>query len=172
MVRRARNKSPAGRPAKRSPPRWNRSAGTSTSGRKSARPASRRACCPAGCWAGTPTSIRYRRMLADYAQPPEALFAHRDERLTTASNTPRLLVGHHDLREAMTEVVRDAALPGGRGITVPRRCLPRCHRNRPRPTTGVGALPSAVRPAAPPSPQGPPAAAGEDPRPARTAALG
>ncbi|MDQ3154752.1 MAG: XRE family transcriptional regulator [Actinomycetota bacterium] len=55
------------------------------------------------------TSIRYRRMLADYyAQPPEVLFAHQDQRLTTASETPRLLVGHHDLREAMTEVVRDA----------------------------------------------------------------
>jgi hypothetical protein len=55
------------------------------------------------------TSIRYRKVLADYyAQPPEVLFAHQDEQLTTASETPRLLVGHHDLREAMTQVVRDA----------------------------------------------------------------
>src|SRR5882724_4301345 len=44
------------------------------------------------------TSIRYRKVLADYyAQPPEVLFAHQDQQLTTASETPRLLVGHHDL---------------------------------------------------------------------------
>ncbi len=55
------------------------------------------------------TSIRYRKMLTDYyAQPPEVLFAHQDQQLTAASETPRLLVGHHDLRAAMTEVVRDA----------------------------------------------------------------
>lgn len=56
------------------------------------------------------TSIRYRKMLADYyAQPPEALFAHQDQQLTATSETPRLLVGHRDLRDAMTEVVRDAS---------------------------------------------------------------
>lgn len=55
------------------------------------------------------TSIKYRKVLADYyAQPPEVLFAHQDQQLTAASETPRLLVGHHDLRAAMTEVVRDA----------------------------------------------------------------
>ncbi|WP_143174456.1 helix-turn-helix domain-containing protein [Streptoalloteichus hindustanus] len=55
------------------------------------------------------TSIKYRKVLSDYfGQPPEVLFAHQDQKLTAASETPRLLVGHHDLREAMTEVVRDA----------------------------------------------------------------
>jgi hypothetical protein len=51
-------------------------------------------------------------------QPPEVLFAHQDQQLTAARETPRLLVGHHDLRKAMTEVVRDArrylALVGSR----------------------------------------------------------
>jgi transcriptional regulator with XRE-family HTH domain len=56
------------------------------------------------------TSIRYRKLLADYyTQPPDVLFAHQDQQLTAASETPRLLVGHRDLREAMTEVVRDAS---------------------------------------------------------------
>jgi predicted transcriptional regulator/transcriptional regulator with XRE-family HTH domain len=55
------------------------------------------------------TSIRHRKTLADYyAQPPEALFAHQDQQLTAIDETPRLLVGHHDLREAMTDVVRTA----------------------------------------------------------------
>jgi hypothetical protein len=36
------------------------------------------------------------------------LFAHQDQQLTAASETPRLLVGHHDLHDAMTDVVRDA----------------------------------------------------------------
>ncbi len=55
------------------------------------------------------TSIRYRKLLADYyAQPPEILFAHQDQQLTAASETPKLLVGHHDLREAMTDVVDNA----------------------------------------------------------------
>jgi hypothetical protein len=55
------------------------------------------------------TGIRYRKMLADYyALPPEVRFAHQDQQLTAASETPWLLVGHHDLRGAMTEVVRDA----------------------------------------------------------------
>jgi hypothetical protein len=55
------------------------------------------------------TSIRYRKLLSDYfAQPPEVLFAHQDQQLTSASETLRLLVGHHDLREVMTEVVGDA----------------------------------------------------------------
>jgi hypothetical protein len=55
------------------------------------------------------TSIKYRKILADYyAQPPEVLFAHQDQQLTAASETPQLLVGHHDLRQAMTQVVRDA----------------------------------------------------------------
>jgi len=55
------------------------------------------------------TSIRYRKLLADYYdQPADVLFAHQDQQLTLAAETPRLLVGHHDLREAMTQVVRDA----------------------------------------------------------------
>ncbi|AUS79511.1 transcriptional regulator [Actinoalloteichus sp. AHMU CJ021] len=55
------------------------------------------------------TSIRYRKVLAGYyAQPPEVLFAHQDQRLTAGSETPLLLVGHHDLRAAMTEVVHGA----------------------------------------------------------------
>ncbi len=55
------------------------------------------------------TSIKYRRVLADYyAQPAEVLFAHQDQLLTAASEAPRLLVGHRDLREAMTDVVRGA----------------------------------------------------------------
>lgn len=55
------------------------------------------------------TSIKYRKLLSDYYnQPPEVLFVHQDQQLTAASETPQLLVGHHDLREAMTEVVRHA----------------------------------------------------------------
>lgn len=55
------------------------------------------------------TSIRYRKMLADYyAIPADTLFAHQDQQLTAASETPQLLVGHHDLRAAMTDVVRAA----------------------------------------------------------------
>lgn len=55
------------------------------------------------------TSIRYRKVLSDfYDRPPEVLFAHQDQQLTAAAEAPRLLVGHHDLREAMTQVVRDA----------------------------------------------------------------
>ena len=55
------------------------------------------------------TSIRYRKMLAEfYGSPPELLFAHQDQRLTTPAEQPRLLVGHHDLRHAMAAVVRDA----------------------------------------------------------------
>lgn len=55
------------------------------------------------------TSIKYRKVLSDYyGQPPEVLFAHHDQRLTAASETPQLLVGHRDLHDAMTEVVRDA----------------------------------------------------------------
>lgn len=55
------------------------------------------------------TSIRYRKLLADYyGQPPEVLFAHQDASLVSAEETPRLLVGHRDLREAMTAVVDGA----------------------------------------------------------------
>ena len=55
------------------------------------------------------TSIKYRKMLADYyGQPPEVLFSHQDQQLTAASETPRLLVGHHDLHDAMTAVAGDA----------------------------------------------------------------
>lgn len=40
------------------------------------------------------TSIKYRKLLAEYyGQPPEVLFAHQDQQLTAASETPRLLVG-------------------------------------------------------------------------------
>lgn len=55
------------------------------------------------------TSIRYRKLLADfYRTTPEVLFAHQDQQLTTPSEQPRLLVGHHDLRKAMSQVVRDS----------------------------------------------------------------
>jgi hypothetical protein len=55
------------------------------------------------------TSIRYRKLLADYYdQPAEVLFSHQDQKLTVAAETPHLLVGHHDLRKAMTEVVHGA----------------------------------------------------------------
>jgi len=55
------------------------------------------------------TSIRYRKMLADYyGQRPEVLFAHQDAPLTSAAEAPRLLVGHRDLREAMTAVADGA----------------------------------------------------------------
>ncbi|MGH3719152.1 MAG: hypothetical protein ACRDRI_10005 [Pseudonocardiaceae bacterium] len=55
------------------------------------------------------TSIRYRKLLSDYYdQPPEVLFAHQDTLLTSVEETPALLVGHRDLREAMTTVVDGA----------------------------------------------------------------
>jgi len=55
------------------------------------------------------TSIRYRKLLADYyAQPPEVLFAHQDAPLASAEETPRLLIGYRDLRKAMTAVVDGA----------------------------------------------------------------
>jgi len=55
------------------------------------------------------TSIKYRKVLVDYyRRPPEQLFAHQDLPLTAAAETPRLLIGHHDLRTALTEVVRTA----------------------------------------------------------------
>lgn len=55
------------------------------------------------------TSIRYRKLLADYyGQPPEVLFAHQDAPLASAEENPRLLVGHRNLREAMAAVVGGA----------------------------------------------------------------
>lgn len=55
------------------------------------------------------TSIKYRKLMAAYYnQPPDLLFAHQDQRLTTASETPQLLVGHHDLHDAMTDVAAGA----------------------------------------------------------------
>lgn len=55
------------------------------------------------------TSVRYRRLLADhYRIPADELFAHQDARLATAAESPRLLVGHRDLRAAMMEVVAGA----------------------------------------------------------------
>ena len=55
------------------------------------------------------TSIRYRKLLADYyGQPPEVLFSHQDAPLASTEETPRLLVGHRDLREAMTTVANGA----------------------------------------------------------------
>ncbi|MGQ0777023.1 MAG: hypothetical protein ACT4NY_21840 [Pseudonocardiales bacterium] len=55
------------------------------------------------------TSIRYRKLLADYyGQPAEVLFAHQDAPLASAEETPRLLIGYRDLREAMTAVVHGA----------------------------------------------------------------
>lgn len=42
------------------------------------------------------TSIKYRRVLAEYySRPPEELFAHQDQQLTATSETPQLLIGHH-----------------------------------------------------------------------------
>ncbi|MGH3939936.1 MAG: hypothetical protein ACRDTG_15160 [Pseudonocardiaceae bacterium] len=55
------------------------------------------------------TSVRYRKLLADYyGEPAEVLFAHQDASLTSAEETPRLLVGYRDLRDAMTAVVDGA----------------------------------------------------------------
>lgn len=55
------------------------------------------------------TSVKYRAMLAHYyGQPPEELFAHQDAQLESAEETPRLLVGHRDLRRAMISVVEQA----------------------------------------------------------------
>jgi hypothetical protein len=55
------------------------------------------------------TSIRYRKLLADYyCQPSDALFAHQDQMLTSTTAAPRLLVGYQDLHDAMTEVVSNA----------------------------------------------------------------
>ncbi|MGI9000756.1 MAG: hypothetical protein ACR2GH_03740 [Pseudonocardia sp.] len=52
------------------------------------------------------TSVRYRALLAEYyGQAPEVLFAHQDAQLATIEETPRLLAGHRDLREAMIDVV-------------------------------------------------------------------
>ncbi len=69
------------------------------------------------------TSVKYRSLLADYyGQPPEVLFAHQDAQLTTADETPRLLVGHRDLHEAMIDVVERAerylAIAGSRSRDV------------------------------------------------------
>ncbi|MFE9328764.1 hypothetical protein ACIHDR_47865 [Nocardia sp. NPDC052278] len=55
------------------------------------------------------TSIRYRRMLADYyAQPADILFAHQDRAPRGSDEAPKLIAGHHDLREAMLAVVQNA----------------------------------------------------------------
>lgn len=55
------------------------------------------------------TSIKNRKLLAGYyRQPADKLFAHQDRALTAPSETPRLLVGHRDLHDAMTGVVRGA----------------------------------------------------------------
>lgn len=55
------------------------------------------------------TSIKYRQILAEYyGKPPEELFAHQDVQLTTPAESPRLLVGHHDFRAAMTTIVTEA----------------------------------------------------------------
>lgn len=55
------------------------------------------------------TSIRYRKMLANYYGVPAGdLFAHQDRELTADAETPRLLAGHHDLHAAMTAIVHEA----------------------------------------------------------------
>jgi len=55
------------------------------------------------------TSVRYRRLLADYyGQPPEVLFAHQDAYQDTDDEKPSLLLGHRDLRHAMTDIVSGA----------------------------------------------------------------
>ncbi|MFE0023593.1 helix-turn-helix domain-containing protein [Amycolatopsis sp. NPDC059021] len=55
------------------------------------------------------TSLRYRKVLCEfYGRPPTQLFAHQDRKLTGTAETPRLLVGHHDLSDAMIDVVQRA----------------------------------------------------------------
>jgi transcriptional regulator with XRE-family HTH domain len=76
------------------------------------------------------TRVKFRTRLADYyGQPVEALFAHQDRQLTTAAETPSLLVSHHNLRNVMADVVRGARTylacwdpdPGTRRTSTPSR---------------------------------------------------
>ena len=67
------------------------------------------------------TSVRYRKLLADYyATPPDALFAHQDAQLAAVEETPRLLVGHRDLRATLTDT---PATPNS--ISPPRGPVPK-----------------------------------------------
>lgn len=55
------------------------------------------------------TSMRYRKVLANYyANSPDVLFAHQDDQLDALDETPRLLVGYHDLSAALIATARDA----------------------------------------------------------------
>jgi hypothetical protein len=55
------------------------------------------------------TSVRYRKMLCDlFDAPLDVLFAHQDEALTESADSPKLLVGHRLLQEAMVGVVEGA----------------------------------------------------------------
>ncbi|MGH3911955.1 MAG: hypothetical protein ACRDTC_00885 [Pseudonocardiaceae bacterium] len=55
------------------------------------------------------TSLRYRKLLGDYyVSSPDVLFAHQDDQLTILDETPQLLVGYHNLREALMTTARDA----------------------------------------------------------------
>lgn len=55
------------------------------------------------------TSVRCRKLLAEYyTTPPDALFAHQDAQLAAIDEAPHLLVGHRDLRAALTATARDA----------------------------------------------------------------
>ncbi|MBT8224033.1 MAG: helix-turn-helix domain-containing protein [Dactylosporangium sp.] len=70
------------------------------------------------------TSARSRRILAAfYGQPTELLFAHQDAQLAVDDQAPRLLVGHRELYQAMTDVVRGACrylvLAGSRSRNAP-----------------------------------------------------
>jgi transcriptional regulator with XRE-family HTH domain len=54
------------------------------------------------------TSIGHRKTLCEiYGQPPDVLFSHQDEGLTTPS-APKLLAGFPDLHRAMLATVTDA----------------------------------------------------------------
>lgn len=55
------------------------------------------------------TSIGHRATLCEiYGQPPDELFAHQDEGLTSCGSSPRLLAGFRALNEAMLETVTGA----------------------------------------------------------------
>lgn len=55
------------------------------------------------------TSVRYRKVLADYyANPPDILFAHQDAQPVALDETPRLLVGYPDLRATLISTAREA----------------------------------------------------------------
>jgi hypothetical protein len=55
------------------------------------------------------TSVAHRATLCDiFGQPPDVLFAHQDERLTSGGAAPRLLAGWGELQGAMLATVTGA----------------------------------------------------------------